>query len=314
MSVHKPTSKGSSQRAESSSPCQRWAMSPRFESAQRVEPAQLIEPTQLVEPTLWSMLEQCARELARLIVPLSCVGCAEPDHVLCPNCAAHFLPAPTRAEHLVPRLAGAPLWVWTCGMYAEPLNYVIMNWKDGRRLDATKPLTAVIRNGAQKVAEQVAEQLTDQLTDQLASASDQVVNIVVVPLPSSARSRRIRGFVPAQELAYGVVDGLNQVLANEERVLTGNFRVSLGLGLKVATTKVDQVGLDSRKRAKNLSGTLKAGSLLLTQCYVASVIVLVDDLVTTGATMREAMRVLPRQSGTLVAGISLCVTPARVIV
>lgn len=246
---------------------------------------------------LWRLLEQNARELARLLVPLVCVGCAQPDHVLCPTCAGSFFAVPHTAQDQAPRLAGSGMRLWTCAAYAQPVNLIIMGWKDGRRVDTTAYLRRIMGDGAAAIA-------GDLLTLARVKAGVHVPRIVVVPLPSSARSQRIRGFVPAQELAKGVVQGLLQEVGDRAYI-------TYGPGLSVAPTKTDQVGLNARKRAQNLSGTIKAGSVLQTQCHGADLILLVDDLVTTGATMRETIRVLPQHSGTLVAGFSLCVTPAR---
>ena len=262
---------------------------------------------------LWRLLEQCARELARLIVPLACGGCAKPDHVLRPRCTGYFQDKPVRVEDQVPYLDGIPINVWACGLYAEPLNHVIMGWKDGHREDVGPSLIRIMTEATAQIAPQLmpVPEATGSLATvrfpllgSEASESSALVNVLVVPLPSSKASRRARGFVPAHELAKGVVSGLVGRLG-------AHARVSLGLGLAVGKKKRDQVGLDSRKRGVNLTGSITASTLLGKQSQAASVIILVDDLVTTGATMREVLRVLPRQKGTLVAGMTLCVTPVR---
>lgn len=254
---------------------------------------------------LWSLLETSARELARLLVPLACAGCAEPDYVLCPACAEHFLPQPMRAEQLAPRLGGSEVKLWAQAKYREPLNYVVAAWKEGKREDLSKPLAQIMAGGGRHLGAQLLAMLPP-ITLPLAEVrpADRLPTILVVPLPSTERSRRERGFMPAEELAYGVVAGLREAVGP-------HARVCFGPGLTVTSKKADQVGLNARRRAQNLHGSISVGSLLRVQSSAANVIVLVDDLVTTGATMREVLRVLPRQPGTLVAGFTLCVTLKR---
>lgn len=263
---------------------------------------------------LWQLLEECARELARLIVPLSCVGCARPDHILCQQCTGHFFAEPRPVTAQIPYLGGLPIEVWACGSYAEPLNQVIMGWKDGRREDVGPRLIRIMAAATGQIAPQLLNPSSGAAAGPMLSAAagpplksaphQPVSTILVVPLPSSKSSRRTRGFVPADELAKGVIAGLLSYSSPDVRVL-------LGAGLTVGPKKRDQVGLDARKRSANLSGSMTASTLLQKQSQAASAIILVDDLVTTGATMREVLRVLPRQKGTLVAGMALCVTPVK---
>lgn len=102
---------------------------------------------------------------------------------------------------------------------------------------------------------------------------------VLVPVPSLAASVRRRGFDHGARLA-----------ARAAR--------ELGLGSAKALRRVnagrDQEGLGARQRRENLRGSMRAR-------HVPRPIVLVDDVVTTGSSLREAWSALERSGCRVVA-------------
>jgi ComF family protein len=108
---------------------------------------------------------------------------------------------------------------------------------------------------------------------------------VLVPIPSSPANTKKRGFshtsIMARALARRVVDASSREL------------------LKSARVRLDQVGLSPSDRVKNLEGAFRA-DLRGFHDRVRPV-VLVDDVLTSGSTMAEAMACL-RASGVEVAG------------
>jgi ComF family protein len=98
----------------------------------------------------------------------------------------------------------------------------------------------------------------------------------LVPVPIHAARRRERGFHPAAELA---------------RSIGATLRVPVDAGGLVAIRATEsQTGLDRFARRRNVSGAFAVGSRPLRGACVA----LVDDVVTTGATLAECARVLRR--------------------
>lgn len=94
----------------------------------------------------------------------------------------------------------------------------------------------------------------------------------VVPIPSTPQHDRIRGFSPAHELAAAFARSHNLPL---EHCL-------------IRRPTDPQVGLDRAGRAENIRGAFSVkDTAQLTGC-----ILIVDDVMTTGATLREAARVL----------------------
>ena len=104
-------------------------------------------------------------------------------------------------------------------------------------------------------------------------------NAVLVGLPSTSTATRRRGFVPAELLA--------------ERL--GRLRsVRSGHALVFARRIADQSHLGREQRALNLAGSMLAKPL-------TGPVILVDDVITTGASMREAARAM-LAAGNQVAG------------
>lgn len=103
--------------------------------------------------------------------------------------------------------------------------------------------------------------------------------VVLVPVPSGRRAVRARGHDPTRRMALAA--------ARELRGRGTPARVAAVLRQRGAVA--DQSGLDSRQRLENLAGALTVvpggGRLLL-----GGPVVLVDDLMTTGASLAEAAR------------------------
>jgi predicted amidophosphoribosyltransferase len=105
---------------------------------------------------------------------------------------------------------------------------------------------------------------------------DGASRITLVPIPSAARTVRRRGF-----------DATAAMARLAARRLRMRYAVTARSVLTQSRPVADQAGLDARSRQENLAGALR-----LRQPMRGSVVVIVDDLVTTGSSLTEAARVL----------------------
>lgn len=144
--------------------------------------------------------------------------------------------------------------------------------------------------------------LTAPLCHLLAAATGQLITpgrpAVMVPVPTSRRSKRARG--------ADVVDELARASA---RLLRGvGVDISVAQALTYARSTDDQASLDAVHRESNLSGAFRLrGAAGLNGRDV----VVVDDILTTGATVTEAVRVLS-SAGRRPVGIAVVgATPRR---
>ncbi|MFT4234208.1 MAG: phosphoribosyltransferase family protein [Microbacterium sp.] len=110
---------------------------------------------------------------------------------------------------------------------------------------------------------------------------------LAVPVPDQAASLRRRGFRPVEQLMH----------------LAG---VAPTRSLRWVRTPSDQRALGADERAANLDGALRAARAL-----DGVDVVVVDDIVTTGATIREAQRALASAGANVVGAVALARTPKR---
>lgn len=200
---------------------------------------------------------------ADLLLGAQCAGCGCPALTLCRPCGEAISPAPEVAwPQPCPDGLRRPTRVTpvAAGVNVEVLRRVLVAWKETGNTRLTGVLDHLL---AASVVEHVRPGRS----------------VVLVPVPTSRRSRRERGCDLVDELARASVRLLRRVGVDA--------RVSQALTPARATA--DQVGLGAVERASNLQGAFR---LRTDRALAGRDIVVVDDIVTTGATVAEAVRVL----------------------
>lgn len=168
----------------------------------------------------------------------------------------------------------------------------------------SSPYDAVLRNAISAHKDRQALTLTGFLADRLAISvhallrtyADLVAGRVVtlIPVPSAKAVVRQRGFDATWALARLVV-----------RRLRGAHRISARRVLEQRRRVADQSGLSASQRSANLQQAFR-----LRRAGPAGPVVLVDDVVTTGATLAEAARSL-RAGGIDVLGAATVAATVR---
>ena len=232
-----------------------------------------------------------ARGLIGAILPVQCGGCRAWDEVLCPSCRrlAQVEPTPTLIEGArgdIPALA--------MGDYAGPLRRIVLTAKHSARTDVTDFLDeAGARLGASlaRVLGVAGSPAGAGGSRQgRASCAGGAVEVWVVPAPSSWK-RRLRGRQVAMPLARAVARALAASARPGVRV-----RVVDAVRLRVGASS--QSGKAGAQRTVGRMGAMRA----LAVPPRGVLVVAVDDVVTTGATIREIERVV----GGLDAVVTLC--------
>ena len=219
-----------------------------------------------------------------LLAGSTCVGCRRPGRQLCPACS-RGLPVASVGVRPVPCPPGlAPSRA--AGEYAGTLRALVLGLKEHHRLVLARPL-GVLLAGA----------VVGLLPARLAG-----VHVVLVPVPSRPGSARRRGHEPVRQMCRRAA----AVLVRQGVPVTCWPLLRVG---RVA----DQRDLGAAARAANLAGAMSVDARVLARLarrHPRALVVLCDDVLTTGSTAREAQRALAA-SGVSVAGIAVVAATRR---
>jgi predicted amidophosphoribosyltransferase len=215
--------------------------------------------------------------LADLVLPAVCAGCGAPETQLCPACAG-ALGGPARAAPPDPSPPGLPL-PWAVADYAGVARAVLLAHKEQGRLPLARPLGAALARSVRAASGRAAG------------------SILLVPAPSRRSAVRARGHDPTLRLARSAAVALRRAGGD----------VSVAAVLRLRSRVADQAGLTASERAANLDGALWVPSRL-TPLVAGRRVLVVDDVVTTGATLREAARALCAAGATVPATAVIAAT------
>jgi len=237
---------------------------------------QYSEGARSCQPLLQRLVDRSRRWIGAVLWPARCILCsgAGDDGVdLCRDCAADLPrnePAcsvcaePLAATGAGPRACGECLRdppEFCAGFvpfrYAYPLDHLVRGLKFRGELACGRAL--------------------GQLFSRCVLAHGESLPEAIVPVPLAPRRYRQRGYNQASELALAI------------RAVTG-VTVTTDVVIRRRET-VEQAGLDRVARRKNVKGAFAAIAPLR-----ARRVAILDDVVTTGSTVRELARVL-RQAG-----------------
>lgn len=225
--------------------------------------------------------------LADLVLPLECAGCGESRsrsalRGLCALCALSLAgpPVPARLPGDGPGSAALPP-VHALAAYLDPVPEIIIAQKEHGRLDLARPLGRELARAAQAAA---------------AGAQP----LWLVPVPSTRAATVRRGQDPTLRMARAAAG----------RLRAGGRAAAVLPALTHRRNVSDQAGLGRRERAANLAGALavRASSARL---LGERAVVLVDDVVTSGATLAEAARALRAAGNAPVGAAVLAATRLR---
>lgn len=198
------------------------------------------------------------RLMADVLFPRGCAGCAAPGWVLCPRCGDGF-GRPMARE--VSRTWVGSGQVWCSGLYSGSVRNAILRWKDHHDEEADAPFARAMCALARAMAAHMPWHGP----------------LLVVPVPSSPASARRRGRRQTHVLADAVARGL--VRAGVEARMAPVLR--MGVSDKAVSSGHAR---DRAARVRGRIGIARPWDDAIASMGLRSA-VLVDDIVTTGATM-----------------------------
>jgi predicted amidophosphoribosyltransferase len=200
-----------------------------------------------------------------LVLPLECGGCGAPSTRWCDACARQLAVKADEPHLITPRVdPGVP--VLSLGRYAGARREAIVAVKEHGRADLIAPLAVALRAGLERL-----------LVWGVVGTP-----LIVVPAPTRRSAARRRGGDPVTRMARTATAGLPGVDVTQ--------------ALRMRAMVRDSVGLSGADRERNIAGRVK-----ITR-QVRGDVVVVDDIVTTGATACESVRVL-HIAGAQVVGV-----------
>jgi predicted amidophosphoribosyltransferase len=203
-----------------------------------------------------------------LVLPLECGGCGAPSTKWCAACARQLAVKADEPHLISPRVdPGVP--VLSLGRYAGARREAIVAVKEHGRADLIAPLAVALRAGLERL-----------LTWGVVGTP-----LTIVPAPTRRSAARRRGGDPVTRMALAAAAGLRDVDVLQ--------------ALRLRALVRDSVGLSSADRQRNVAGRVKISKHFE---VLANDVLVVDDIVTTGATAGESIRVL-RIAGAHVAGV-----------
>ncbi|KKT01196.1 MAG: Phosphoribosyltransferase [Candidatus Nomurabacteria bacterium GW2011_GWA2_43_15] len=207
-----------------------------------------------------------------IVFPVKCILCGKTGVDLCLSCLRET-PAALRES---------AEWIFPLYDYRHP--------------GIKKSLWLLKYKGKKRLANVFAEIIYEKILEELSELSimENFTEPVLIPIPLSPKRRRERGFNQAELICRELVKINNlrySVDLNQEKKF--NLKLESGVLIKPKETEHQARIKDRRQRLKNIIGSfaVKNGELIKNRN-----IILIDDILTTGATLSEAKKVL-KQAG-----------------
>jgi competence protein ComFC len=196
--------------------------------------------------------------ILNIIFPVNCVSCGKAGSELCIKCFSDFPFAERESAN----------WIFPLFDYRHPplkKSIWLLKYKNKKRL---ADVFAEVMHG--KIVEELSE----------LSAMRNFKEPILIPIPLSKKRYKERGYNQAELICKKLieVDGKS-----------GNFKLEKNVLIKIKETQHQAKIKERHDRLKNLSGSF---SVKNEELIKGRNIILIDDVLTTGATLNEAKKIL----------------------
>lgn len=215
------------------------------------------------------MIIKLITKIYDILFPVFCFGCGKEKNYLCENCRKKILP-PLPLE-----IPGLKIVYSACLYKNPPIKKAMWYFK---------------YRGVYKLSENFSE-LAIQNISYFSTINKK--NHILVPIPVSKKKMKLRGYNQSELLAETLSAKLNIPIRK-------NFlRKKFHTGSQMETKSVSQRKLN----LKNSFEVFKDKNLTLPD--KKSVIILIDDIITTGETLKEAAKTLKKAGFKNIVGITI---------
>lgn len=242
----------------------------------------------------WLWCEGAWHDFLYLVLPAECVVCGREDQSLCPACSVVLrrqTGAPFRAEATADALVGvlgdSHLPVIAAGAYRDALAATILAFKNHGRTELCAPLGRCLAHGLSHALEHLGRLPPPDVVAGPRSPPEQ---LWLVPIPSTGSGWRRRGYDPVAMILRSMV---------REGRLPPGVVIAPVLRIKAGPSwrRHHQKGLGRAARRSNVRNTMKISRWRCRNHWLTAKpntqrAVIVDDVLTTGSTLREAAKTL----------------------
>lgn len=168
--------------------------------------------------------------------------------------------------------------------YNEVASKIVMKAKEDGIREAKRFLAIAIANSVLALLERTS--LEDR-------------KLLIVPVPSTSLAKRRRG----EDFIFELAKDVRKVL--RPKFLENQIKIERLLGVNRQIS--DQTRLSEFERGQNLIGAFRVTEKLPEPIPI----IVIDDVVTTGSTIREAFRALKERNLTVIGGATACASRRR---
>ncbi|WP_178945551.1 ComF family protein [Kocuria sp. TGY1127_2] len=255
-------------------------------------------------------LTDALADAVELIFPQPCAGCSEGRGPVCRICRAlvhRLVSCPRDVADSLPQWP-SQVPCFAAGSYRHELARLLLAFKNAQRVDVAPFLGRAL---ARSVAEAMKGRWPAQYRTRGSSWGADTV--LLVPVPSSAAAFRRRGFVPSELLIRKAVGSSSRL---HEAKRHGGLRVApllirrethfRGVVSCMTGRANGQKGLSARQRSQRADGSMHvslsvpARLMGLRPELQGRTCILIDDVATTGSTLRESKRAIEKAGATVV--------------
>lgn len=225
-----------------------------------------------------------------LVLPRGCAGCDAPDEVLCPSCRARF-------DHVVAVPSCAPgVPAYACAVYSGTVRRAILAWKDHGDEECDRLFIEALCTLAVRTV--TIGGRTGARTEAGDGEGADDVTLLIVPAPSSPRSARRRG---------------RRHMSAPTGALAASYRARGVPARRMDALRSHATGGKAVETKGRAGRAARVGGSHIIVSHPTRVrgrrVVLVDDIITSGATMRACAAALQASGAQVVACLALAATP-----
>jgi predicted amidophosphoribosyltransferase len=227
-----------------------------------------------------SAFKSIHRGISSLAFEEVCLICDSKKEFLCDDCGKNWFQS---AKHI----NGEEFPVFAKVPYDEVAAKVVLSAKE---------------SGIKQAKNLLVSALVETTLELLKSLAIEEGRIELVPIPSSRTAQMRRG----EDFIYQLTKLTHAKITNAAPLLDIHVRRILRVDKRLR----DQSGLSEHERDLNLTGAFQADL----KYRNTSQLIIVDDVITTGSTLREAYRALKERNLTAIGAVTACASQRRLLI